>query len=324
MSYLFQQNFSIFFRTIKFLLIFSVVLWIFSACKHAPKKKDKFYYPQQGTMQICVDESFEPVIDQQIEVFEASFPKAKINVKYEAESNCFNDFQNDSVSMIVVARGLKEDESEYYNSRLGHRPLYSVMAFDAVAVIVNAHAKDSTFSLQDLYKLLTDKTAGNKQAIVDGDNATSTVRYLMDSVTRGKPFGANVQGVKGSKAVLDAVAENENAVGFVGLSWIGNYDDPQQAAYADKVHFAYVQSKQIADADTYAKPTQATIYNEQYPLVRTLYCIVKSGDVGLASSFYNFMSFERGQLIFRRANLVAAKMNFTIRTIRNDTGKLKN
>ncbi|HEY0299009.1 MAG TPA: substrate-binding domain-containing protein [Arachidicoccus sp.] len=322
MIYQFRRKIRFFFRTIKFLLIFSVVLWSFSACKHKKSKADIKAHPQQGNINICVDESFEPVISQQILVFQSSYPDAHIHVTYEPESDCFKDFQRDSTAMIVVARGLSEEESRYYNSVIGHRPRYSVLAFDAVAVVINAEAQDSVFSVQQLEKILTDKVAGSTEAILDGENATSTVRYLIDSITRAKPFGANVHGVKGSKAVLDAVAANKNAIGFIGSSWIGNNDDPQQAAYAKKVHLAYIENKNNKDSIVYAKPSQATIFSEQYPLVRTLYCVLKDDYEGLGTSFYNFMSFQRGQLIFRVGNLVPAKMNFTIRTVNNDTGSI--
>jgi phosphate transport system substrate-binding protein len=304
--------------TTKILLIFIAVLCSFWSCKgkKSAGESNDINHPQQGTIRICVDESFEPIISQQILVFESSYPKAHILVKYEPESNCFKDFQQDSVSMIIVARGLKKEESDYYKSVLGHYPQFSILAFDAVSVVINAQADDSTFSLQQLHRLLTDTTSGKLQAIVDGNNATSAVRYLMDSVAKGKPFGANVKGVQGSKAVLDAVAANKNAVGFVGSSWIGNGDyDRSQQAYENKVHLAYVQGKK--DTTTYAKPSQATIFSEQYPLYRPLYCILKDDDIGLGTSFYNFMSFQRGQLIFRVGNLVPAKMDFTIRTVRD-------
>ena len=302
--------------TTKFLLIFSLVLCNIWSCKHkSGSAQDLLNHPQQGTLRVCADESFEPIISQQILVFESSFPKAHIIVKYEPESDCFRDFQRDSTDMIVVARGLTKDESDYYHAKLGHYPQFSVLAFDAVSVVVNAQSDDSTFSLQRLYHLLTDATPSKWEAVVDGDKATSTVRYLMDSVAKGKPLGVNVKGVHGSKAVLDAVAANPNAIGFVGSSWIGNGDyDPAQRAYENKVHLAYVQGKK--DTATYAKPSQATVYSEQYPLWRPLYCVLKDDNVGVGTSFYNFMSFERGQLIFRVGNLVPAKMDFTIRTVK--------
>ena len=40
------------------------------------------------TIHISVDESFNPIIDSQIRVFESSFPNAKIIAHYKAEAEC--------------------------------------------------------------------------------------------------------------------------------------------------------------------------------------------------------------------------------------------
>ncbi|MGF7230911.1 substrate-binding domain-containing protein, partial [Arachidicoccus sp.] len=201
-----KQKNGIFFHATKFLLIFSLALCSFCACNNNGNgKKDLEANPQQGTLRLFVDESFQPIISQQIMVFESSFPQAHIIVKYEPEADCFRDFEKDSSNMIIVARGLNEPESEYYNSKLGHRPRFSVIAFDAVSMIVNAQASDSVFSLKELNKLLTSNEKQPYQVILDGENATSTIRYLLDSITYGKSFGSNVSGVKGSKQVIDLV-----------------------------------------------------------------------------------------------------------------------
>jgi phosphate transport system substrate-binding protein len=44
-----------------------------------------------------------------------------------------------------------------------------------------------------------------------------------------------------------------------------------------------------------------------------VYFILKENAPGLGSGFLNFMSLERGQLIFRRSFLVPAKMSFAKR-----------
>lgn len=299
-----------FFRATKFLLIFSLVLWNFSSCK---EKKSNNSKPQQGTLYISVDESFKPIIDQQIMVFEASFPQAHIVAQYKSEADCFRDFQKDSTQMIIVAREPNKEETTYYKSTLGHPLLYSVIAFDADVLVVNAAAQDSVFTLKQLNKLLTDTVAGKYQVLLDGENATSSVRFLMDSITNGKPFGVNVKGTKSNEEVLKQVAANEHAIGFVGSSWMLNVENDD---FRKNLKLAYVECKRCNDG-TFAKPSQATIYSVQYPLVRPLYCILKNPDIGLGASFYNFMSFERGQLIFRRGDLVPAKMNFTVRKVVN-------
>ena len=59
-----------------------------------------------GTIHISVDETFKPVIDSQIQVFEALYPNAKIIADYKPEAECFKDLIKDSTRMIIVTRGL--------------------------------------------------------------------------------------------------------------------------------------------------------------------------------------------------------------------------
>ena len=304
-----------FFRATKFLLIFSLVLWNLTSCESKIKKDS---HPQEGTLYVSADESFKPIIDQQIMVFQASFPKAHIKIDYKSEADCFRDIQSDSTQMILVARAPRQKESDYFQKVLGHPLLYSVLAYDADALVVNRSADDSTFSIEQLRKIMTDTVPGKYQVLLDGDDATSTVRFLMDSITGGKSFGVNVRGTSGSADVLRLVAENKNAIGFVGTSWVLGSDIADR--YKDSIKTAFVECRRCNDG-TFAKPSQATIYSVQYPLVRALYGILKNADIGLGASFYNFMSFERGQLIFRRGELVPAKMNFVIRNVVNKPDK---
>ena len=69
-------------------------------------------------------------------------------------------------------------------------------------------------------------------------------------------------------------------------------------------------------------PTQETILNRRYPLVRGLYYAIKENYTGLGSGFVSFLKYERGQLIFRRAYL-GPTMGFVIRNV-NLNEKLPN
>ncbi|HXL56272.1 MAG TPA: substrate-binding domain-containing protein, partial [Chitinophagaceae bacterium] len=150
--------------------------------------------------------------------------------------------------------------------------------------------------------------------VADGTSATSTVRYLLDSVLHGTLFGKNVMAAKGSKAVVDYISKNENALGFIGSTWVTNDQDPEQEAYQNKIRFALLECKNNCDSGSFAKPSQATITYAQYPLVRPLYYVLKENWNGLGTGFSNFLNLERGQLVFKRSYLVPAKMYFGIRT----------
>jgi phosphate transport system substrate-binding protein len=137
---------------------------------------------------------------------------------------------------------------------------------------------------------------------------------------RGKQFGKNVFATADSKEVVNYIAQNSNAIGFVGSSWVGDFDDPEQVAYTDKIRFALIECR-ICDKGVYAKPSQATIAQGEYPLVRPLYFILKENANGLGTGFVNYMSLERGQLVFRRSYLVPAKIDFTVRKSMMESNK---
>ena len=50
-------------------------------------------------------------------------------------------------------------------------------------------------------------------------------------------------------------------------------------------------------------------------MIRGLYYILKENYSGIGNNFVNFLVNERGQLIFRRAYLVPARMTFNIRDV---------
>ncbi|HWB26031.1 MAG TPA: substrate-binding domain-containing protein [Chitinophagaceae bacterium] len=300
----------------RMLLLSLLVAVVIISCQNKPQGYIIQDSPTEGTIHISVDESFKPVIAQEIKVYESTYPKTHIIAKYEPEADCLRDLQKDSTRMIIVARGLTDEESKFYEAKLTYKPDFDILAYDAVDVIVNAASKDSVFTLKHLQDIL-DGTDTTKDVVVDGKNATSTVRYLLDSVLKGKPFGSNVKAAPDSKGVLDYVARNENSVGFVGSSWVGNDEDPDQVAYFGKIKLGIVECKNRKGY--FAKPSQSSITYGQYPLVRPLYYILKENTVALGRAFKTFMSQERGQLIFRRSLLVPAVMDFNVRS--GDLGK---
>lgn len=293
-------------------VLFTMILWIFFTGCQEDKRTD-IDTPNSGTIHISVDESFKPVIDSQIQVFEALNPKAKIIAEYKTEAECFKDLQKDSTRMIIVTRGLTNQEEKYYQEKFSFLPSWSKVANDAIAVIVNNNAPDSVFLMSAIRGIL-DGTTGDKQlAVFDGLSGTSTARFAIDSILKGKPFDPKkVFAEKNSQDVINYVAKNNNVIGFVGVSWIGNPEDSTQLSFLTKVKIASLQCN--CPEKTFVKPYQANIMTKRYPMVRGLFYILKENYDGLGGGFANFLTYERGQLIFRRAYLGPARINFSIRS----------
>ncbi|MBC7826358.1 MAG: substrate-binding domain-containing protein [Chitinophagaceae bacterium] len=292
--------------------LFIVLVIFLQGCKNAaqPDIRDT---TTSGTILISVDETFKPVIDSQIKVFESQFPQAKIIVQYKPEAECLRDLNRDSVRMVIVTRGLSEKEEKILTDTLSYKPSFGTIAFDAIAVITNNRSVDTAFTMEDIRSMVKGTSGYKYKVLLDGLSATSTVRYVVDSLLRGAPLSKNIVAAKNSEAVVDNVSNNPDVIGLVGVSWTGNKDDPQQSSFMQKVKIAAIECNGCQG--TYVKPYQANIAMARYPMIRPLYYILKENYEGLGSGFKNFLIYEKGQLIFKRAYLLPARMRFEVRDI---------
>ena len=264
-----------------------------------------------GTVYFSCDESFKPVIDAELAVFKADYPNANVVVQYKPEADCLRDFLVDSIEMIIATRPYSLREKALIADSLKVNTDYATVAYDAIAVLVNPQSKDSMFTMNDIRKLLSGKSKKNLIPVLDGLKATSTVRFMLDSVLRGENLGANVTAATSSREVIDYVSRTPNAVGFVGIEWVGNVDDTAQLNLLKKVRLARVESTDSAGG--FVLPVQYLIYTRTYPMIRSLIYVLKEKEQGLAGSFANFLRNDRGQLIFRRAYIFPAVRSFYMR-----------
>ncbi len=112
------------------LILFAVAELLFSGCHSGPRIPVET--PTSGTIHISVDESFKPVIDSELKVFESSFPDAHVLVDYKSETACLRDLYNDSTRMIIITRGLSLPEEHYFNDTAKTPAISGILAFDAV------------------------------------------------------------------------------------------------------------------------------------------------------------------------------------------------
>lgn len=295
------------------LLLFHIAL-LPSCTSYDEQKRKQKDTRDSGMIYVSADESFKPVIDAQVQVFESQNPHAKIIVNYKPEQECLKDFFVDSVRMVIATRGYTQDEENFMVDSMKLAPEKMIVALDAIAVIVNPRSPDSLFTMTEIKQILTGKFRKNLMPIFDGVKATSTVRFIIDSVLRGDSLTPKAAAARSSEGVIDYVSKHEDAIGFIGVSWIGNKDDTAQISFLKKVKMAQLESTNIPGH--YILPVQANIYLRRYPMIRGITYILKENYKGLGHGFADFMSGEIGQLIFKRAYLVPAQKDFHIRPAR--------
>jgi phosphate transport system substrate-binding protein len=257
-----------------------------------------------GTIDISVDETYRPVIEEQLKVFDSSFPNAHIRAAYKPESECFQDLMAGKVRLILATRTPMPAEKQAYAERkiVTHAvPL----ARDGVAVVVSREATDSVFVLPQLVGILTGQYR-EKRTVVFDNAGSSTVRFITDSLLKGGKLGPNVFAAKSADSVIAYVAKNPDAIGFVGLPYVMDGTDD----FRTDVRIAAVKND---STNEFLKPYQAYVALRTYPLTRTLFFVSKETYPGLGTGFANFLSRERGQLLFQHAGLFPLQLNVVIR-----------
>lgn len=292
---------------IKHLLLLLTVTVAIAACtsKETHKPTDNL---SSGTIDISVDETFQPIIAEQLKVFDSSFPEAHINTHYKPEADCIKDFMDSTARLILVTRDLSADEKKVLEQQKIVTTSLAI-AKDAVAVILNNASADSVFSLSELKGILTGQHI-KKYTVVFDNQGSSTLRYMLDSLIPGEKLGPNVFAAKGNDSVVKYVAANPDAIGLVGVSTVSDLSDPEGLAFVDSIRVAAVYNERLQNA---YKPYQAFIANQSYPLTRNLFYIHRETHSGLGTGFANFLSKERGQLIFKQARLFPLRTNIILR-----------
>ena len=293
-------------RLLKYILLFFVVAVVVASCDEAPKNQDNL---GKGTIDISVDESYQPVIDEQLRVFDSSYPDAKINIHYKPEAECFKDYFENKARIILVTRPLTKGEKE----QCDQQKIYTTsmkLCRDAVAVIVNNSSEDTLLDMNVLKGILTG-VYKKKYTVVFDNQASSIVRFVVDSVLKGAKLGANVFAAKGSRDVVDYVAKNPDAIGFVGLNYVSDSTDPNNTGtFINTVKVVAMKNDSTGE---FLKPYQAWLALKTYPLYRSLYYINRESYPGLGTGFANFLVAQRGQLIFKFAHMFPVNAEMIVR-----------
>ena len=157
---------------------------------------------------------------------------------------------------------------------------------------------------------------GKFQVVFDNQNS-STVRYAIDSICKGAQLSKKLYAQNNNLEVIDFVSKSPNAIGIIGVNWLGNRKDTTNLSFKNDVRVMAVSSESEATVENSYKPYQAYLFYGYYPLTRTVYVIVNDPIGSLPSGFTSFLTSFRGQLIIKKSGLVPATQSVRVVHINN-------
>jgi phosphate transport system substrate-binding protein len=283
-------------------LLALITLAVTQSCKQTTGNKKELDGFITGTANFTADESFSPIIDEELYIFKASFTEANPVITYKPEADVVGDLMNDKTRVIILSRTLDTAEMGVLKRRSLTADV-NKFAIDAVTLIVNQASNDTTISVGEIKKMLNGQSATDKSIVFDNPNS-SLVRYLKSLSGSKELKQKNIYALSSSKEVIKYVSTHPNSIGITGFSWL-NDPDKDYADAVDKVKIVGVKDESSKTSpNEYFKPSQNTLVQHTYPLSRSLYIIDCTGRKGLGAGFASFLASERGQRIILKSGLL--------------------
>lgn len=301
--------------TFRTLYITALSALLFTACGQQKQKGEaRTDTYASGEMTLMCDESFSPIIDEELAVFHATYPDAHVTPVYTNELDAGNELMKQSVHLIITARNYTKKELAYFRTN-GLNPRYFPLGYDGLAFIINRANTDSCITVADIKRILSGKVRrwsdvnpGSKLGDIDvvfDNNKSAAVHYAVDSILDGKPINSpNITAVKTSAEVINYVEKTRNAIGIIGSNWLNDKRDTTNVTFKKEITVMSVSQMAKATEMNSWKPYQLYLLDGRYAFPRTLYALLVDPYHGLPVGFANFLQSPVGQKIVLKSALL--------------------
>lgn len=296
----------------------------------------------KGSATIFCDDGFKNILDEEIEVFEFSYPGSSILPFFVSEQEAIDTLLADNTQAIIVTRELSKEQKDYMKSKFKRVVRTHCIAVDAVALITNKDNNVTSLSMTEIGDILNGKTTKWSQLagkdttdikIVFDNMGSSTVSYMREKfMPEGKKISDNPHAYaqKNNAAVFDIVKKDPSALGIISVSWLGDDLSAAKSIPVDKRYEGYKNENDTVatnlttevnvmkvsnpteenDFNPIAyKPYQVYINSGEYPLFRKVYMISTATKSNVLNSFYMFVTGFAGQKIISKTGILPYNMS---------------
>jgi len=269
--------------------------------------------PSRGSIVIAADESFRPLVTQLTSAYSGIYPDAHFRVIYAPEQEALNLMLKDSARIAFTTRKLSPNEKAVLDKR---KIVGSVtkLATDGVALLINKANTDSLVTMSELKGIFTGKLTqwsqlkgGNQSSpitLVFDNNNSSNLDFILRTFGITDVKGLRIFTAKSNREVIDFVRKNPSTLGFIGVNWISDGDEPLTTELSKDLRVVGVSAKEnpTGRAD-YFQPFQEDLGMQRYPLRRPVYVLSREAHPGLGGGLVNYVMRDAGSLIIYKLGL---------------------
>lgn len=209
---------------------------------------------------------------------------------------------NGTTDIAQASRKMKPEEFDQARAN-GVEPYEIVVAYDGIALAVHPSNPVTSLTFQQLADIFTNRVTdwgdvggavGQPIVVLSRDTNSGThvffKEHVIQRIYEGGEYGPEVQFMASSQAGVDEVAQNPNAIFYVGLGYI-----------SERVRALEIKE----DADSPAVyPTIESVSSGEYPLSRPLHFYTNGEPTGAIADYVAFVLGPEGQRIVEELEFV--------------------
>ena len=236
------------------------------------------------------------ILSQQwAEVYMKSHPGVNIAITGGGSGTGIAALLNGTTDICSASWPMNSAQVADFIKKFRRRPHEYKVCMDAVAVFVNKDNPVSQLSIPQLEKIFSGKITNWKQlggrdapiSLYGRENSSGTYEFFKVHVLNRQDFAATTKAMPGTAAVIEAVANDVNAVGFGGI------------AYGHGVKHLSISKTDGGDA---VEPTRENVYSDRYPIARYLFNYLRAeNDSGAVGAYIAWCLSDEGQAVVSQA-----------------------
>jgi len=268
-----------------------------------PQDKDATAQKVSGSIQIKGSDTMVNLGKSWAKAFMVKYPEAKVAVTGGGSGTGIAALIQGTTDIAQSSRTIKSEEIDAAQKN-GVTPKEFLVGYDGISVIANPSSPVKSLTIDQLADIFTAKitnwnTVGGNDAkivILSREVNSGTHVYFKEHVlnkgdSKGTvEFATNALMMPSSQAIADEVANNPNAIGYLGMGYV---TEKQKALPIAKD----TGSEAVA-------PTMENVMSGTYPISRPLFIYTKGEPQGTIKQFMDFVLSPEGQEIVKNEGFV--------------------
>lgn len=232
-----------------------------------------------------------PIAQKAAEIYMKENPGVNITISGTGSGDGIKALVDGTTDIANSSRFIKDSEIKT-SIENGVFPVAHRIAMDSIIPVVHSSNTVKNLTLKQLKDIYMGKITNWNQVggankpivLISRDTSSGTYEVWFEMVLEKQKVAASASLLASNGAIVTSVAQNPNAIGYIGLGYLDNT----------------VKALQVNGVT----PSAATTRNGKYPIARPLFMFTEGWPKGAVLDFINFIVSPKGQKVVEEAKFV--------------------